>query len=136
MFRHFTLKAKLSHRSPRSRSRSIVKKGAEYLIIVTKYPPEVSDRRLRQLGAYALRWQGIHRALLDSQPTAHIDRFIRSTFTKFLEELGMAHAADLTLKDVKTIQGTLIKLRSDKRKYFVPKDSFSLADALLDFMAM
>jgi hypothetical protein len=111
------------------------KKGAEYLIAVTKHPPEVSERRLRQLGAHAVRWQDIHRALNDGRPTSHVDEFIRSSFLTFLEELGMAHAEDLRLSDLSKLVEHFNKLRSPKYAYFVPKQSFQIADALTDFLA-
>jgi hypothetical protein len=131
----FHIESKVDSPLTEAQVRRYRKKGAEYLIALTKHPPEVSELRLRQLNAYALRWQDIHRALLTSKPTGPIDRFIRSTFTTFLKELNMAHAENLTLQDLHRLNKHLTKLRSSKYTSFVPKQSFQAADALLDFLA-
>jgi hypothetical protein len=47
-----------------------------------------------------LRWQDIHRALVDAPPRSPLERFIAAAFVEFLEDGDMAFPQQLMLKDL------------------------------------
>ena len=57
--------------------------GIKRLLIATKYPAEVSERRLRQLGVAAFRWQDIHDLLRRHRPRSPVDRFLFSALGEY-----------------------------------------------------
>ena len=121
----FHLESKVESALTEAQIKKYRKKGAEYLVAVTKHPPEVSERRLRQLGAFALRWQDVHRGLLEKPASGHIDRFIQSSFVTFLEELGMAHADDVRTSDLQKLNWSSGETPCHKMGLLHPKTNLS-----------
>lgn len=110
------------------------RQGAEYLIAITKHPPEVTERQLERIGAFSTRWQDIHCALLAAAPRSPIEHFVVRSFVDYLEDLGMARPEGITLANIEKLRRVLQKVRTEKGGYITPKGGFETADALLRLM--
>jgi hypothetical protein len=110
--------------------------GVRYLIAVTKYPPDVPERQLKDEGVFALRWQDVHRHLSSHFPRTPVDRFIIKSFITYLEELKMAYPEQLKASDLRDLRLVLNLAASDKRwKGLDPKRAFATADQCLQLLA-
>lgn len=70
-----------------------------YLMALTKHPPETGRKCLEQHGIYALRWQDIHRALVQAE-VGRAEQFLVTAFIEYLEAVGMAHREDIRIEDL------------------------------------
>jgi hypothetical protein len=112
------------------------KGGVKRLLIVTKHPPEVSERRLRQLGVSAFRWQDIHNLLRSRQPRSPVDRFLCGSFADFLEEAGMAYPRDITTQDLRHMGVSFRAIASPCPAGRNPRSGFGTASSCLDLLGV
>jgi hypothetical protein len=127
----FFLESKLKSALTLEQLKRYRKHGVEYLVAVTKHEPEVSRLKLQDAGIFQLRWQDVHRALLEDRPSNQTDRFIGRSMVAYLEELGMAYREDLTLSDIKQCRRVLNTIASSKDRHISPRNGFEVADACL-----
>ena len=83
------------------------------LLLVTKYPPQVSDRTLRRFGVQAFRWHDVHQALRLHVPTHGRDRFLFNSFATYLEESGMAYPTEIKSRDLSYMAETFRAIRAE-----------------------
>ena len=107
--------------------------GVQYLVAVTKYPPEISRKVVSNLGASVFRWQDLRRRLREGNPR-NSDRFIAQSLADYLEELGMAYREDLRLKDLERCRCVLNAVASPKGRRITPRNGFEVADACLNML--
>ena len=109
--------------------------GVENLVVVTKYPPELTASELQQIGVPAVRWQDFHRALVTQENRKPLSRYLVHTFARYLEELGMAHPEDITLADVELCRRILRTAGSNSYDHISPRDGFAKADACISVLS-
>jgi hypothetical protein len=132
----FVIENKVEAKLTLKQLRKYKRHGVEYLIAVTKYPPDVSERQLKDEGVFALRWQDIHRHLSSQLPTTPVDRFLIRSLIEYLEELNMAFPEKLKSSDLRDLRRVLNVAASDKPyKGLDPKNAFVTADQCLRFLA-
>jgi len=129
----FYLESKLASSLTLEQLRRYRKHGVDYLIAVTKNPPEVSREDILRAGAFTVRWQDIHRQLLAEPAPAPHDRFIACSLTEYMEELGMAYREDLTLKDLDQCRRVLKAVASQNGE-ISPRNGFEIGDACLGLL--
>jgi hypothetical protein len=122
------LESKVGSPLSRDQLRKYKKKGCEYLIAVTKHYPEVLPDEIEAIGAFALRWQDIHRSIAESTARRPSERFLRREFLAYLEELDMAHRENITRSDLIKLAKILSALRSSNGQSTL-SDSFRTAEA-------
>jgi hypothetical protein len=121
------------------------KHGISYLVAITKYPPECTVSELAEIGAFAVRWQDVHRELEQGNPSSPVERFIVREFVSYLEDLGMAHREDITLQDltrVKKVLSTAACARGGSTggpdgspgRDLIPRNGFEVADSCLNIL--
>ena len=110
------------------------KHGVDYLIAITKHPPEIGRRDMIDAGVFTLRWQDLHRRLLGKRGPTCGDKFIASSLAEYMEELGMAYREQLTLKDLELCRRVLSTVGAPKYREIVPRNGFEIADACLSFI--
>jgi len=74
--------------------------AVHHLLAITKFRPDVPVPKLLAEGIRCLRWQDIHRALLDAPPLPPVERFIAAAFVDFLEDGDISFPQQLTSKDL------------------------------------
>jgi hypothetical protein len=120
--------------------RKYLRHGVEKIVVLTKYPPEVSDRFLRKRNVAAFRWQDIHRLLRQSKPKRHVDRFMLDAFAQYLESLDMAYPDVITKKDLAYMAAALrcVANGSGARpsEGTVPRSGFATASHCLDVLSV
>ena len=110
--------------------------GVKRLLIVTKHPPEVSERRLRQLGVAAFRWQDIHDLLRFRRPRGPVDRFLCDSFAEYLRESGMAYPRDITTHDLRYMATSFRAIASECSNGRTPRSGFDAASACLTMLGV
>jgi hypothetical protein len=100
----------------------------EYLVAITKRPPEVGAAWFHNNGAFAVRWQDFHRALRSVRGKG-VDDYLRSAFCDYLEELGMAHREDITTGDLNRLHRLLRHITRTKHGSLGVGSAFEVADS-------
>jgi hypothetical protein len=131
----FTLESKVESPLTDAQVRKYRSHGVEHLVAITKYRPEVSQQRLRRLGAHALRWQDVHRALRSNAAGSSVERRVATWMADYLEELGMAYREQLTVGSLRSC-GRLFRAIACSKKYkeMDPRDAFEVAHGCLGLL--
>jgi len=110
------------------------KERGRYLVAVTKRPPDVGNLWVASQGAFAVRWQDVHRAVSCAR-TRGRDRYLRDSFCLYLEELGMAHREDVRVRDLERLNELFNAIAGDRRWVSVsPRNAFDVADSCLHLL--
>jgi hypothetical protein len=101
--------------------------GVKDLVVLTKYEPDLAPSELRALGAYAIRWRDVHRALAAGTPRTLIDRWLCAEFARYLEALGMASNPKISTEDIRNLRRLLHTARSTHNRFYATGgfDTFS-----------
>jgi hypothetical protein len=110
--------------------------GIRNLVIVTKYPPEISARTLRRRGVRTVRWQDVHERLHANTPRNSRERFICHSFAKYLEESEMAYPTKITLRDLNYMAESLRAVRSNIEAGRVLRSGFDTAARCLNMLGL
>jgi hypothetical protein len=129
----FYLESKLGSPLTLEQLRRYRKHGVDFLIAVTKDPPEIDRGKVLKAGVFTVRWQDIHRRLLGGRAPTSRDRFIARSLTEYMEELGMAYREDLTVKDLELCRRVLKSVAAQKGG-ISPRNGFEIADACLNLL--
>lgn len=97
----FSLENKIAAPLSAAQLERYIKAGSDSVVAITKYFPQVGPDEVRRIGAFALRWQDVHRVLSHPQFKTGTDRLVSRWFTDYLEEQGMAYRQPPTVKQVK-----------------------------------
>jgi hypothetical protein len=104
--------------------------NGQYLVVITKRPPEVGTAWIDRNGIFALRWQDVHRAVAATSAKGR-DAYLCSSFARYLEELEMAHREDVNAADLAKVQRLFLRVTAQKNGGFNPADSFRVAHECL-----
>ena len=107
-----------------------LKMDGQYLVVITKRPPEVGRAWIERHGVFALRWQDIHRTV-DAISAKGRDHYICDSFATYLEELGMAHREDLRAADLEKVGKLFGKVAAPKTDELNATEAFRIADDCL-----
>ena len=107
--------------------------GAKILVAVTKNRPEVSLKKIQEIGANLLRWQDFCRALRESSIEGQRERFICQSFAEYLEKSGMAHRENITEQDLDDV-ATLFKKITLPGSEVKVKKGFAYANNCLELL--
>ena len=131
----FVIENKVQSKLTREQLARYRRHKVKYLIAVTKHPPEVPQRQLRADGVFAIRWQDVHRHLVESRPTRPVDKFLIRSFLEYLEELKMAYPERLRKTDLLMCRRLLQVAVSPKRyKGLELRDAFGAADQCVQLL--
>ncbi|MCC7125664.1 MAG: hypothetical protein IT178_12510 [Acidobacteria bacterium] len=106
-----------------------------HLIALTKHRPEVPRRELRRAGIQTMRWQDVHRVLVETPIKGALDRFISASFAALLEEESMAYRSQLSLLSIRRA-GRLLAAMSDKESAGASvREGFATLDSLSQLLS-
>lgn len=108
-----------------------LKGKGEYLLALTKSPPQVGKAWMTKKGVFALRWQDIHRAVAGVKAKSH-EGYLRDSFCLYLEELRMAHREDVRVKDLARLHLVLDAIAASR--FVRPKNAFDVAQSCLHLL--
>ena len=103
-----------------------LRKRGEYLVAITKRPPEVGSRWIQHHGVFALRWQDVHRAVAAAS-ARRTDGYLCQSLNTYLEELGMAHREDIRAADLKRVRKLFEKVTGRRNGGLGAEDAFRVA---------
>ena len=111
------------------------RKPGQYLLAVTKRPPDVERAWLAKKKAFALRWQDVHRTVAAASAKGQ-DRYLRDSFCLYLEELGMAHREVVRPEDLHRLYDLLDTIAASDRKWrsVNPRNAFDVAESCLHLL--
>jgi hypothetical protein len=110
------------------------RREGEYLLALTKRPPDVGNRWMKQKGVFSIRWQDVHRAAAGARARNGRDRYLRDSFCLYLEELAMAHREDVRVADLQRLHVLFNAIASSKGSRVAPRNSFDVAESCLHLL--
>lgn len=108
------LESKVNARLTESQLGNYLQSGADILVAITKNWPEISRRRIFEIGANHVRWQDIARALAEVKKRDAKDKFLCAEFANFLEYNHMTYRADITETHLEQIRKLLTNIGTTK----------------------
>jgi hypothetical protein len=109
------------------------RQSGEYVVAITKRPPEVGRNWIERNGAFALRWQDVHRAVVRRSGRKH-DQYLCESFGRYLEELGMAYREQIRADDLNRVSKLFQRVTGVENTHFDPRDAFRIADDCLGLL--
>ena len=110
------------------------RKKGEYLVALTKRPPDVGNKWMTRKGVFSIRWQDVHRAVAHAPAKNGRDRYLRDSFCLYLEELTMAHREDIRAADLQRLHELFNTIASDRTARVAPRNGFGVAESCLHLL--
>lgn len=132
--KHIILESKRDSILPEQQLTKYKDHGTEVLIAVTKNRPEVTYKRLREIGVKSLRWQDFGRALRQTTIAGQLEKFLCQSFAEYLEETGMAYHENITAKHLNQIAMLLRKIATHGSTSFSGRQIFNYAHNCLGLL--